>query len=59
MAEEFAPGDLVMLKSGGPVMTAGKSGDYNGERKIFCEWFDDKKVRQTGVFHPYLLKSVK
>ncbi len=59
MADEFAPGDVVMLKSGGPVMTAGKSGDYNGEQKVFCEWFDDKQVRQTGTFPPYMLKKVR
>lgn len=51
MAEgnEFATGDFVKLKSGGPVMTV------KGYRKIsdafICQWFAGKKLEQ-GEFFP-------
>jgi len=52
MAESFKKGDVVVLKSGGPLMTIHNLGDYpmagvtNG---ALCIWFDGAK-RQEAVF---------
>lgn len=48
MAEKlkFVPGDLVQLKSGGPVMTVEKANhDYRGiwEGSYSCSWFAGAK----------------
>lgn len=57
MADALEVGDLVMLKSGGPVMTVEDvGGDYAS-----CVWFDINKpgtqpLRNT--FDPRLLKKV-
>ena len=34
-SQEFIPGDVVRLKSGGPDMTVSKTGDGAAE----CQWF--------------------
>lgn len=47
MSNEFNPGELVSLKSGGPLMTI-RSVEEN---KIIAIWFDDKDHRHTGEFH--------
>lgn len=47
-------GDVVMLKSGGPLMTVHDVGDYTNHGLnpgVNCVWFDDKK-RVSDVFHP-------
>lgn len=52
MAESFKKGDVVTLKSGGPLMTIHNLGEYptagvsNG---ALCIWFDKAK-RQEEVF---------
>lgn len=57
---DFAPGDLVRLKSGGPVMTVEKTGEvaiYNDEG-VWVVWFDrvgNKQVVQRDTFAPALL----
>ena len=42
--EELQIGDVVQLKSGGPIMTISNIGDYShsgGPAKgAYCEWFD-------------------
>lgn len=38
MAEQFSKGDLVRLKSGGPLMTVVYV-DNDGETQIGCVWF--------------------
>lgn len=52
---QFKIGDLVRLKSGGPLMTVHDIGDYtlsNGTNSgLLCVWFDDRKKVQD-VFHP-------
>ena len=52
MSEQFKPGDVVRLKSGGPMMTVAHVGDD----EIYCEWFDDKKEPQGRGFSPVSLK---
>jgi len=47
----FNPGDLVVLKSGGPKMTIEKIGNP----LVFCAWFKgDDRVRDN--FHPEALE---
>lgn len=36
---EFQPGDVVKLKSGAPAMTVERRELWNGEQRVFCEWF--------------------
>lgn len=51
MSEEaFKPGDMVQLRSGGPVMTV--QGLRTGD--VICVWFDKTKQTQ-GVFNPAML----
>lgn len=52
MSDEIIEGDVVRLKSGGPsmvVMEISKGFD-DGPLEAYCEWFDDKKNRQTNGF---------
>lgn len=44
---EFKPGDVVQLKSGGPIMTV-KFLDEDGD--IYCEWFDKKEELKGSRF---------
>jgi len=46
--ESFSVGDLVKLKSGGPVMTV-KSIDIGSDFDYYCQWFSGKKL-ETGNF---------
>ncbi len=41
---EIRVGDVVSLKSGGPIMTVSDIGDHYGTQKAWCDWFDGKKV---------------
>ncbi len=36
--ETFKPGDVVMLKSGSPLMTITEV--YNGNEYVYCAWYD-------------------
>jgi uncharacterized protein YodC (DUF2158 family) len=38
------PGDVVVLKSGGPVMTVERVYDWNGVPTAKCDWFDGNKA---------------
>lgn len=51
---EFKPGDVVQLKSGGPLMTV----DYCNEDidTICCSWFHGK-ARNQEQFHPETLQK--
>lgn len=40
----FSLGDVVQLKSGGPLMTIQVIGTGMSSNKIYCSWFDDKKL---------------
>ena len=46
MSNEFNPGELVSLKSGGPIMTV-QSVD---EDKVIVTWFDDENNLQKDEF---------
>jgi len=54
MADAFAPGAVVRLKSGGPKMTVVKYGNYGigdkGERKCLCKWFEGTKPVEHTFF---------
>lgn len=64
---DFKQGDLVKLKSGGPVMTVSYVDDVepapedmlvSGQKfsiTIFCQWFDQKSNLQTATFNPEVL----
>ena len=56
---EFNPGDVVVLKSGGPKMTVSMTGDDNFQRPtVWCDWFEgSKKVSNT--FPPTSLELSK
>lgn len=44
MANKFKPGDLVELKSGGPVMTVERVNNiHSGEITYSCSWFAGAK----------------
>lgn len=47
---DFNKGDLVILKSGGPVMTVADVGDYSpihAEDAVKCVWFEEIKGTST------------
>jgi uncharacterized protein YodC (DUF2158 family) len=58
MSIEFKEGDVVRLKSGGPIMTVEKIGEgpYTKESRVWCQWFDDKKQLQEKDFAPNVLQ---
>jgi uncharacterized protein YodC (DUF2158 family) len=50
----FEIGEIVQLKSGGPLMTVHSIGDYSPTGPnpgLLCVWFDDKK-KVDDVFDP-------
>lgn len=48
---EFKLGDIVQLKSGGPVMTfVAAQDDTDGVPIVRCIWFGEKKKQETGGF---------
>ena len=51
--EEFKPGDVVRLKSGGPPMTC-ESG-VNEYGRVFCQWFDKNGRHDSRGFLPAVL----
>ena len=53
----FNVGDLVQLKSGGPVMTV-QSIDPRGNEGLWCQWFSGKKL-ERGHFKQETLVSAK
>lgn len=56
MSEQLVVGDVVRLKSGGPVMTVTTVGERYGTPTIWCTWFD-QKGNQTGTFPPAALRK--
>ncbi|MCH8837661.1 MAG: DUF2158 domain-containing protein [Candidatus Marinimicrobia bacterium] len=58
MANAFATGDIVQLKSGGPKMTVETINEGYGDEKIKCKWFSGSKLQQ-GWFLPESLVKVE
>ncbi|PQL06077.1 YodC family protein [Pantoea ananatis] len=54
MADQFEPGTVVQLKSGGPLMTIEKF----ATNKYCCEWFLEGELK-SGFFSGTSLKEVK
>lgn len=58
MAKEWKSGDLVKLKSGGPLMTVdGKN--KHAEDGYNCSWFDKEDKRNQEVFKADTLEEAK
>ena len=58
MAEQFDVGDVVQLKSGGPIMTvSGISQLSSGGEAVRCQWFEKNKPMR-GAFKAAMLKAV-
>ncbi len=58
----FNPGDLVVLKSGGPTMTVEKTGKLHmtDEDAVWCVWFEKvggRQIVQRDTFTPVLLTA--
>jgi len=47
MQRNFAPGDTVRPKSGGPIIKVDRYGEFN---LVQCLWFDEKKQPQSRAF---------
>lgn len=61
---EFKPGDLVQVKSGGPIMTVEQAGKLAmlGEDTVWCVWFEkvgNKQVAQKETFAPAVLEKAE
>lgn len=54
---EFAPGDVVLLRSGGPAMTVARVYEFNGKILVDVDWFEDRTVHE-GRFAPTELTKV-
>jgi uncharacterized protein YodC (DUF2158 family) len=52
---KFEVGDVVRLKSGGPLMTV-QQATYADN--IVCTWFGENNKRMSEGFHPRTLKMV-
>ncbi|BBD98875.1 DUF2158 domain-containing protein [Sphingobium amiense] len=58
----FEPGDVVRLKSGGPLMTVEQVGTaaMTGEDTVWCVWFEkigNRQARQEATFRPSSLEK--
>jgi len=53
MADELKPGDVVTLKSGGPLMTIEKR---ETDGRFWCTWFNEKKQPDGRYFEEVLLR---
>ena len=55
-AENFQPGDVVQLNSGGPKMTIWEKSNNQGW--WFCKWFNPAGVLVGEQFPPYALTKL-
>ena len=55
---QFKKGDLVQLKSGGPIMTIENIGEYGSpsETKVKCTWFNIN-IKVDDLFYPDTLTT--
>jgi uncharacterized protein YodC (DUF2158 family) len=51
---DFKPGDIVMLKSGGPNMTIGEIVPSGSNFIVYCDWFDGTKFERYKFFYESL-----
>ena len=58
MAQEFKVGDVVQLKSGGPLMTVTYVGEQDGAPRVWCSWFVNNTKEEKGTFPPAALTAV-
>lgn len=61
MTKKFAPGDLVQLKSGSPVMTVDSYETVFTSQevpRVFCLWFSGKKA-ESAFFREETLEPAK
>jgi len=64
MSSEFMPGDVVQLKSGGPLMTIDHIGPAlqgSDHDAALCSWFEKnkgKQERKTGWFELHSIRKV-
>jgi uncharacterized protein YodC (DUF2158 family) len=57
---KFQKGDIVKLKSGGPIMTVQNIGNYTTiEDGVLCVWFSEKKELKEEVFDASVLQKVE
>lgn len=55
----FSIGDVVQLKSGGPLMTVESTGpDTSGRERVLCVWFDSKESQQKNSFAVESLEKI-
>ncbi|WP_085032317.1 YodC family protein [Ensifer aridi] len=64
MSNDIKVGDIVMLKSGGPLMTVNNIGQYNyaDYDSAQCDWFIQDKApwkKEDAVFPLHSLKKVE
>ena len=56
MVDQFKPGDIVKLKSGGPAMTVTQIVTTDrGRLQVWCKWFDDNRLTEN-FFPPEALE---
>jgi len=55
MANQFQPGMVVQLKSGGPLMTI--SNYSQSQQQFVCQWFLEGEVK-SAFFNPTSIKEV-
>ena len=55
MAENIEVGDLVRLKSGGPLMTVAST-DEADTHGVWCQWFRDDGTLESNYFKPPFLQ---
>lgn len=56
--QDFKPGDIVQLKSGGPPMTVASHDASMGKGTVRCQWFAGKKM-ESGYFPADSLEPAK
>lgn len=61
---EFKAGDVVQLKSGGPLMTVEQVGEKSmtSEKAVWCTWFEkvgNRRVVQRATFPPETLSAAR
>lgn len=58
MTRQFSPGDVVVLRSGGPNMTVHKVDTWpDGSPAIHCDWFEGT-TKRGGVFRAEQLDHI-